>query len=144
MSSDTLVQFQPLPPIENSDVMKEADISVCNMYDNPLKCPLWAYIIFIALFIGAAIFIIASFPESSNTGDDISYNQRWIAGISSILLSLIASFGFIWWMLKECKECRSLESWMIFIAAVISPIVIFFFSLTIFALLAGINLWSFF
>lgn len=141
--TSNLPSLEPLPRVSTSSPENVAMIEkkrTCRApWKEPFKCPLWIYTILVILGLVGTIITIASLPSTDKNGDPISASQRWVSGTFSIMVGLLLALGFGWWMRKECKMCNFGRSWIIMLAAVIVPLLIWFVTLVIFMNFVGIE-----
>ena len=125
--------------------MSDAKCSNCKKpWESPLKCPLVIYVSLVILGIVGGVVLVAEIPEKDKNGFDVTNAQRWISGTSAIIAGVGTAFAMWFWMRHECKLCNYSEAWLIFLVAILLPIISFFLVLIIMGAISGIDIGSLF
>ena len=98
--------------------------NMCHPGTQAFKCPITLYIILI--IIGAIINIWALFraPKKDRSGKDITTGQLWLSFFIGMTFYIILAILFGWWIYERCRSCNTSSSGIIFISALLIPVLL--------------------
>ena len=114
----------------------------CNPWKEPVKCPLLLYIALIILGLILNFIYVSRLPTVDRLGRPISNNQRWVAIILGIIIYLAIALLFGTWMYRNCVNCNTGGSWIIFLLAIFFPLILWFILAIIYVVITGIGLFN--
>lgn len=111
----TIEKIQPID--ESGEVTR-------NPWNEPIRCPLILYTILVILGVVINLSAAMRAPSVNRQGMPISNTQKWTAFIIGLLVYLIIAYLFGKWMYNLCKSGQTLNSWLVFILAILFPLIL--------------------
>jgi hypothetical protein len=99
----------------------EEVIKTCGSWSDFFRCPLVIYSVLAFIFFVADIWAIYQAQKNNVVGTSF-----WITALLSLLIYLILIFAFGYWIKKKCVECKTAQSWLVFLLAIFFPIILGF------------------
>ncbi len=96
----------------------------CDPLTHPIKCPLIVYAILIIIAIIVVWVRTTSLSTLDRDGNDITHQQKLITASCTAIIMVILSFVVGGWIVYHCRQCSNQGEWLLFIIALISPLII--------------------
>lgn len=100
------------------EVAAEKPVEVCGTWSDPLRCPLVIFAVLAVIFFFFSIWSMWSNSRAGATGN------FWLVSIITLIIYLIITLAFGYWIKKKCSECSYGTSWMLFFVALFLPIIL--------------------
>jgi len=138
-TADVLVADNTAVPLETSIGYVGPITDVCEPWSDPIRFPMILFVILIVLVILMTISAITKAPLVDRNGNPITNNQKWVVGVISIVILLIIAALFGFWIYYLSKKCQSGTAWLVFLLALLLPVLLYVVSTVIVAVLLGLN-----
>ena len=116
-------QYAPSGQQQPAQKPAEAEVVVapCGSWSEFFRCPLIIFSILAFIFFIADGWSIFRASQQNVVGTSF-----WVTSLLSLLIYLILVFVFGYWIKKKCEECKTGQSWLIFLLAIFFPIILGF------------------
>lgn len=128
---------------EEVEVVQLVKKEQCNPWSEPLKCPLYIFIILAIIGMIINIYLIVRSPTVDAQGNQISASQKWVAAILSVLVMSLITVLFGVWIYSQCSRCRFGSAWLIALVALFLPLILFFITALLVSAFLGLSILTF-
>ena len=125
--------------ISDNELSTPIQPTYCNPWRDPIRCPLILYTILVVIGLIINLASISRIPTVDRDGRPITSSQRTTAIFIAIVVNIIVAILFGWWMYSLCRKCQSLNAWLVFLLAILFPIIITLISAILMSAILGLG-----
>lgn len=115
----------------------------CNPIKEPIKAPLWLYVLLLLVGLGVNLYLIARSPDVNSEGEPVEPEQKLVAGIVITILYIVIGSFFGYWIYTEARKCNYGASWLVFMMSILIPVFLLILTTILLSVVFGMDMLNF-
>ena len=110
---------------------------------NPFQCPILIYTFLVVLGMIINLFLLGRTPDTNKVGQPVSDDLKWSTAALGIGFTVVMALIFGAWIYYLCINCDYIEAWIVFLLALLFPVLLTYFAALIMGEWLGMgHLWD--
>ena len=124
-------QYQGYPPQPYGESLPSGQYEPmrkdCDIWSNPIQCPIIIYTFLIVIGLVINLILLSMSPNFNRNGQPVSTGLKWNAAVLGTGFTVLFALIFGAWINYLCISCRHINGWIVFLVALLFPIILTYF-----------------